>query len=152
MSGECTDAKLILVPVTGDAHSDDAFRRACRMARQSKAQLHAIHVIEVPMDRTLEHEDAQATDGSEKILARIEAIASSEKYKHLQARSLRARHAGPAVVLEAEDRKMDAVILSVPYKRRFGSCSMGATASYVFDNAPCRVILWREPTPVLAEF
>ena len=60
------------------------------------------------------------------------------------------RHAGPAVVLEAEDRNMDAVILSVPYKRRFGSCSMGATASYVFDNAPCRVILWREPTPVIA--
>jgi nucleotide-binding universal stress UspA family protein len=104
------------------------------------------------MDRPLEYEDAQATDRSEKILARMEAIASSEKYRHLQARSLRARHAGPAVVLEAEDRKMDAVILSVPFKRRFGSCGMGATASYVFDNASCRVILWREPTPVLAEF
>lgn len=150
MSGIKLDAKRILVPVNGDPASEHTFRWACQLARQSKAQLHAVYVIEVPLGLPLESENAQATDMGEAILAGIEAIGAEEKCKDLIAKSLRARHAGPAIVMEAEDRQMDAVIMGVPYRRRFGSCTMGATASYIFDNSPCQVIFWRERAPVPA--
>ncbi|MCI0859257.1 MAG: universal stress protein, partial [Chloroflexi bacterium] len=88
----------------------------------------------------------------ERVLARIEAVAAEEKCKDVKAKILRARHAGPAIVMETEDRHMEAVILGIPYRRRFGSCSLGSTATYVFNNASCQVIFWREraPAPLFA--
>jgi len=114
------------------------------MARESKTELHAVYVIEVPLELSLESEISSDINKGEEILARIEAIASEEKYKGLQARFLRARQAGPAVVLESEDRFMDLLIVGVPYTRRFGSCVLGTTASYIFNNSSCQVMFWRE--------
>ena len=147
MSGVKLDANRILVPVNGDKVSERIFRWACQLARQSKAHIHAVYVIEVPLDMRLVSEIAEASDRGEEILARMEAIAAEEKVKDVHAMALRARHAGPAIVIEAEDRKMDAVMLGVPYRRRFGSCTLGSTASYIFNNAPCQVIFWRERAP-----
>ena len=117
------------------------------MARESKTELHAVYVIEVPLELSLESEISSDINKGEEILARIEAIASEEKYKGLQARFLRARQAGPAVVLESENRFMDLMIVGVPYIRRFGSCVLGTTASYIFNNSSCQVMFWREQAP-----
>jgi hypothetical protein len=95
------------------------------MARESKTELHAVYVIEVPLELSLESEISSDINKGEEILARIEAIASEEKYKGLQARFLRARQAGPAVVLESEDRFMDLLVVGVPYNRRFGCRQIG---------------------------
>ena len=138
------DAKRLLVPVNGKSYSERTFRWACQMARESKTELHAVYVIEVPLELSLESEISSDINKGEEILARIEAIASEEKYKGLQARFLRARQAGPAVVLESEDRFMDLLIVGIPYIRRFGSCVLGTTASYIFNNSSCQVMFWRE--------
>ena len=141
------DAKRLLVPVNGKSYSERTFRWACQMARESKTELHAVYVIEVPLSQSLESEIASDINKGEEILARIEAIASEEKYKGLQARFLRSRQAGPAVVLESEERFMDLLIVGIPYNRRFGCCIMGATASHIFHNASCQVMFWREQSP-----
>ena len=141
------DAKRILVPVNGKHYSERTFRWACQMARESKTELHAVYVIEVPLELSLESEISEDINKGEDILARIEAIASEEKYKGLQARFLRARQAGPAMVLESEERFMDLMIVGVPYHRQFGSCTLGATSSYIFHNASCQVMFWREQAP-----
>ena len=141
------DAKRILVPVNGKPYSERTFRWACQMARESKTELHAVYVIEVPLELSLESENSEDINKGEEILARIEAIASEEKYKGLQARLLRARQAGTAVVLESEERFMDLLIVGVPYQRRFGSSILGTTASYIFHNASCQVMFWRERAP-----
>ena len=143
------DAKKLLVPVNGKSYSDRTFRWACQMARESKTELHAVYVIEVPLALSLESEISSDINKGEEILAKIEAIASEEKYKDLNARFLRARQAGPAVVLESEERFMDLLIVGVPYNRRFGSCLLGTTASYIFHNASCQVMFWREQGPSL---
>ncbi len=145
------DAKRILVPVNGKPYSERTFRLACQMAREAKTELHAVYVIEVPLELSLESEISEDINTGEEILSRIEAIASEEKYKGLQARFLRARQAGPAVVLESEERFMDLLIVAVPYQRRFGACTFGATSSYIFHNATCQVMFWREraPSPIL---
>ncbi len=141
------DAKRLLVPVNGKSYSERTFRWACQMARESKTELHAVYVIEVPLELSLESENSEDINKGEEILARIEAIASEEKYKGLQARFLRARQAGPAIVVESEDRFMDLLIVGVPYNRKFGSCTFGTTASYIFHNASCQVMFWREQAP-----
>ena len=142
------DANKILVPVYGDAVSERTFRWACQTAKESKAELHAVYVIEVPLDLPMEAEITSDVNRGEEILTRIEAIASQEKYKNLQAKYMRARHAGSAIVQETQDRNMDMLIMGIPYRRRFGSCGMGSTADYIFHNAECQVILWRDPAPV----
>ncbi len=139
--------KRILVPVSGDEVSEHAFRWVCQMSRHSKAQIHAVHVIEVPMDLPLETQDPHAVDQGEAVLARMEAIGHEEKCKDVHARSLRARHVGPAIVMEAEERGMDAVVLGIPYRRKFGSCRMGDTANYIFENASCQVVFSRASAP-----
>lgn len=144
------DANKILVPVNGDTVSERTFRWACQTAKESKAELHAIYVIEVPLDLPLEAEITQDVNRGEDILTRIEAIASQEKYKNVQAKYVRARDAGPAIVLETQDRNMDMLIMGIPYRRRFGSCGMGPTGEYIFHNAECQVILWRDPASVPA--
>ena len=99
----------------------------------------------------MEAEITEDINRGEDILARIESIASEEKCKHMQARFLRARHPGPAIVLEAEDRQVDLIIMGIPYRQRLGSWDMGSTAEYIFHNAACQMILWRQsaPSPVL---
>ena len=144
------DAKRILVPVNGKPYSERSFRWACQIARESKTELHAVYVIEVPLALSLESEISDDINKGEEILTRIEAIASEEKYKGLQARFLRARQAGPAVVAESENKFMDLLIVGVPYKRQFGECSLGSTASYIFHNVSCQIMLSREqgPSPI----
>ena len=139
------NANRILVPVNGDQASENTFRWACQIAKESKAELHAVYVIEVPLDLPMEAEITEYVTQGEEILARVEAISSEEKCKNVQAKILRARHAGPAIVMETEDRHMDLVIMGIPYRRRFGSCDMGDTAGYIFHNATCQIIFWREP-------
>ena len=129
------NAKRILVPVNGKPYSERSFRWACQIAREAKTELHAVYVIEVPLGLSLESEISDDLNKGEEILARIEAIASEEKYKDLQARFLRARQAGPAIVAESENKFMDLLIVGVPYNRLFGECSMGSTSSYIFHNA-----------------
>ena len=141
------DAKRILVPVNGKPYSERTFRWACQIAREAKTELHAVYVIEVPLALSLESEISDDINKGEEILARIEAIASEEKYKGLQGRFLRARQAGPAVVTESENKFIDLLIVGIPYNRRYGECSMGHTASFIFHNAPCQITLSREQAP-----
>ena len=125
------DTKRILVPVNGAPDSERTFRWACRLAREAKAELHALFVIEVPLELPLEAESSAAVSDGEEIQARIEAIGAEEKVKGLQANFLRARHAGPAIVMEAEDRVMDLMILGIPYRKRFGASTLGPTPTYI---------------------
>ena len=138
------DAKRILVPVDGGEISERALRWACQAAKESKAELYAVYVIEVPLDLPLEAEITEDVNRGEELLTRVEAIGAQAKFKGVQAKYMRARDAGPAIVLETQDRDMDMVIMGIPYKRHFGTCDMGSTASYIFHNAACQVILWRD--------
>jgi nucleotide-binding universal stress UspA family protein len=144
-----TNGKRILVPVNGIPASQDAFRWACQLARQTKAELHSVYVYEVPLEFPLNTEVIQENPEGEEVLAQIEAIAGEEKWR-VQAQLLQARRAGPAIALEAEDRQMEMIILGVPYRNRLGSGILGSTASYLLGHAPCMLILRREPLPSLS--
>jgi nucleotide-binding universal stress UspA family protein len=135
------NTKSILVPVNGDRAGESAFRLACRLARESKAKLHAVHVIEVNHELPL---DAEVDPShAERALDRIETLSREEKYK-VEAQCLQARSAGPAIVEEASQRGAELIVVGIGYKHRMGRFTVGETASYLLGNAHCPVILWRE--------
>ena len=142
------DAKRILIPINDSNHSQRAFRWACHMAQDAKAALYAVHVIEVPLSLSLEDEVAEDIDRAEKLLERYEAIAREEGFRDLQARCLRSRQAGAAVVRESEIEQSDLIVVGISYHRSLGQSDLGITGAYIFQHAACQVLLWREPVPV----
>lgn len=144
------DVRNIMVPVTDSLHSERAFRWACQVARSSKARIHALHVIEVPLSLSLEAEITADVDRAERLLTKYEGIAHEEKYRGLDAGCLRARQAGAAIVQEAQVKQTEIIVVGISYNRSMGQCDMGPAASYIFQHAPCQVLLWRDTAPVAA--
>ena len=62
----------------------------------------------------------------------------------MEATLLQARDVGPAVVQEAMERGAQLIVMQMPYKKRFGSFTLGDTIPYILKNAPCQVILCRD--------
>ncbi len=59
---------------------------------------------------------------------------------------LQARDVGAAIVDEASAVGADLLILGLPYRTRFGGdFAIGRTVPYTLKNAPCAVIVIREP-------
>jgi len=136
--------KKALVTVTGSKVDDDAVELACWIAKRNKAKLFVIYVIEVarehPVDAALQTEIAKA----EEVLDRAERIAEKMDFE-AKTELLQAREAGPAVVDLAVQRGVDLILMGMGYKRKFGQFSLGSTTPYVLKNAPCNVMIFREP-------
>jgi len=137
------NGKRILVPVDGSSATDNAFRWACQIAKHSKAELHAIYVEEVPLEFTLDAKFTSEDNPGEHILHNIESIADQEKYK-VKAQLLRARHTAPAIVLDADERNMEMIILGLPSHITFMSSGISNVSRYLLDHSPCQVVIWRE--------
>jgi len=135
----------ILVPVSGSEADEEAVKLACRLAKKNKSKIYAVYVITVkrtlPIDAEIESEIRKA----EGILNHIESVAEEQEYE-VETDLLQAREAAPTIVEEAVERGADLILMGVTYKRRFGQFSLGNTVPYVLKNAPCRVILYHQPT------
>jgi len=135
----------ILVPVSGTDADEEAMKLACRLAKKNKGKVRAVYVITVkrtlPIDAEIESEIRKA----EGILDHVESVAEEQEYE-VETDLLQAREAGPTIVEEAMEREIDLIVMGVKYKRRFGQFSLGDIVPYVLKNAPCRVILYHQPT------
>ena len=137
--------RRILVPVTGTDADDEAIRLACRLAKKNKGTIWAVYAVAVsralPLEANIEPEIVKA----EEILDRAEAIAEDEDFG-IETDLLQSREAGPTIIDEAVERKIDLILMGIQYKRRFGQFSLGNVAPYVLKNTPCRVILYQQYT------
>ena len=135
--------KKILVPVGGTEADDEAIRLACRLAKRNKGKIWAVYVVTVkrtlPLDAEIEPEIRKA----EEVLDHAESIAEEQDYK-IETDLLQAREAGPTIVDEAIERKVDLILMGIRHKRLFGQFSLGSVVPYVLENAPCRVILYHQ--------
>jgi nucleotide-binding universal stress UspA family protein len=128
--------------VNGDQAGFDALALACALAKKGKSTVYAVYVIEVARTLALDAELIADADRGEEILTRAEEIAESLDYK-VEGEILQARDAGHAIVDEAIERDVTAIMMGVPYDRTLGEFNLGQTALYVVKNAPCEVILLR---------
>jgi nucleotide-binding universal stress UspA family protein len=120
----------------------------CQLAKQNSAELVAVHVIEVDWSHELSDEMSAENEAASAILDLAEGIAEHYRVK-LSGDLLQAREVAAALVDEAVELQADAIIVGLPYRKRFGGdFEIGETIPYVFQNAPCQVIVAREPVAV----
>lgn len=139
----------VLAVVDSHTSDDDVVRLAISLLNQQNGHLYILYVIEVDRDFPVDAEIAPETVKGEGVLQRSQELASSHKV-NVQAGILQARRAGLAVVQEAMEKGVDAIVLGVPYESVPGVSIVEAStdvATYVLKNAPCRVILWRDVVP-----
>ena len=86
--------------------------------------------------------EAEARRG-EQLLRRAQEI-GEQLGIGIESQLLQAREAGQAIVDEARDRKVDAIILGIGYKRLIGSFEIGRTADYILKNATSQVWVVRQ--------
>lgn len=138
-----TTPTRILVPVIQSHASFDAVGIAAMLARQRKGHVYVIHVIEVnralPLNAELE---AEARRG-EQLIRRAEEVATQAGHP-VTGTLLQARDAGEAIVEEARDQGVDAIILGLAADRPGGSTLVGHTVEYVLQHATCAVWVVRE--------
>ena len=136
--------KDILVPVDGSPVSLDALALACSLGRRNKGTVYAVYVIEVSRTMPLDAEMTNEARDGENVLADAERLAETLEYSdHVYGELLQARDAGHAIVDEAVERGVAAILMGVSYRQSLGEFELGHTAQYVIKATPCRVILLR---------
>ena len=134
----------ILVATSGNGADEETVKLACDLAKKSKAEVYVVYVIEVkhslPLDAVIEAEIEKA----EKVLTRAEDIAAERDYE-VETDLIQAREAGSAIVDEAMERDVDLILMGLTYKTRFGIFHLGSAIPHVLKEAPCRVLLCRDP-------
>ena len=81
--------------------------------------------------------------GDERILKQMEAVADNHRCM-VEAQLVQARKAGAAVVREAVDRGVDAIVVGTPRNENHGTFSHGDNILYLLRYAPCKVIVVRD--------
>lgn len=135
--------KRVLVALAGTSADPDMLRLVASIAKPAKAEVIGIHVIEVrwnlPLDAVLEPE----LDRGEELLASAKKVASQAGFE-LDTELLQARDAAAAIVDTAVERKVDLVVVAMPYRKRMGRVYVGKTVENVYINAPCAVLAYRQ--------
>ncbi len=138
------DADKVLVSVSGDESDETVVGLACNLWRKKKVEIDIVYIIEVKRALPLDAELEADTQKGEEILRRAERMVREQDCK-TETALLQAREAGPAIVQEAVDRGVDAIVLGLSHKARFGKYATNDTVDYVLKNAPCHVIVYRSP-------
>ena len=133
----------IVVPVNGSSASVDALALACFLAKRNKGTVYAVYVIEVARTMPLDAEMTAEARHGEQVLAEAEQRAEELDFRdNVFGELLQARDSGHAIVDEAVERGVSAIVMGVSYSHGVGD-ELPAAAQYVLKNAPCQVILSR---------
>ena len=137
--------KRVVVALNGGSSDARIVRLAVDATRESKAELIAIHVVEIDWTLPLDADVAGRSEEVQRVLDMAEGIAETARQR-LEPVLLQARDVGAAIVDEAAERGADLIVLGVPFRTRFGGdFAIGRTIPYVLQNAPCTVWVVREP-------
>jgi nucleotide-binding universal stress UspA family protein len=117
----------------------------CQLAKPHKAELVALHVVEVDWTHDLAEDIASSNEQASAVLDLAEGVAEKHQVP-IRAELLQARDVGAAIVDEATELQADLILLGLAYRKKFGGdFALGRTVPYVLQNAPCGVIVVREP-------
>ncbi|MEA2608149.1 MAG: hypothetical protein QOJ75_392 [Chloroflexota bacterium] len=134
-----------VIALNGGPTDSRIVRLVSEQARLTKAELIAVHVLEIDWTLPLDSDVSGATDEVQRVLDSAEGIAEQSKVR-LEPVLLQARDVGAAIVDEAVERDADLLVVGLPYRKRFGGeFAIGRTIPYILQNAPCAVWVVREP-------
>jgi len=132
-----------LVAVSGIPSDQHAVRLAAQMFGSQRGVLYIVHIIEVDRGLPVDSEIRDQTAIGEDLLDSMERIAKPFKCE-VYSELLQSRRAGHAIVHEAAEREVDAIVIGMPHKMKYGKFTLGEAVPYVLEHAPCRVVIWRD--------
>ena len=138
------DVKSILVPSNGSVASYEALAQAISVAKRTRGTAVVVHVIAVRRTSPLDAEMVEEAQRGEEILTEAERLAEELDFQ-VSGELLQAREAGHAIVDEARERQVDAILIGTDYKRPFGEFQLSRTTQYVLKHASCQVWVFRMP-------
>jgi nucleotide-binding universal stress UspA family protein len=137
--------RRVVIAVNGGPSDERIVRIACELARPTKAELVAVHVVEIGWSLPLDADIAARSEDAQRVLDMVEGTVENERMK-AETVLLQARDVGAAIVDEASERGADLLLVGLPYRKRFGGdFAIGRTVPYILKNAPCAVMVIREP-------
>ena len=135
----------VVVALSGGTSDPRILRLVLDLAKPIKAEVVAVHVVEIDWTLPLDADVAQGSEPAQRVLDMAETQAEHAKHP-LEAVLVQARDVGAALVDEAVERDADLLVLGLPYRTRFGGdFAIGRAVPYVLKNAPCRVMVLRQP-------
>ncbi|MBI4055425.1 MAG: universal stress protein [Elusimicrobia bacterium] len=135
--------KKILVPVRG-GRLTGAIQIASRLARDYKATLSAIHVIEVPHSLPLDFFDAVKLARADRILERAQAVAREQGIE-VQTHLLQSRSAAESILQTAKSEGSDLIVLGMHPKQGTGLGGFGKIVEHILKHSGCRVWICTPP-------
>src|SRR5687768_5485868 len=146
-----TPFRKAVLGLNGGPTDEMVIHLGCQLAKLGNGELVAVHVVEVDWRHELSEDMANQNEAASALLDMAEAVAERYKVK-LTGDLLQAREVAAALVDEAVEVGADAIIVGLPYRQRFGGdFAVGDAIPYVFQNAPCQVIVIREPVSSTAQ-
>lgn len=134
-----------VVALNGGPSDERIVRLLAQNARLTKAELIAVHVVEIDWTLPLDSDIASRSEEVQRVLDSAEAVAEAAKVR-LEPVLLQARDVGAAIVDEAVERGADLLVVGLPYRKRFGGeFQIGKTIPYILQNAPSAVWVLRDP-------
>jgi APA family basic amino acid/polyamine antiporter len=130
--------RTILVPIVSGPESHESVDLAARLSAERGATIVALRVIVVPLDQPIDADIHEQELEADHLLDDARATAETYGVRTVD-RIVRHRHAGRAIVEEAERRQAEIVVLGAPRGRHRDI--FGKTVDYVLKNAPCRVMI-----------
>ena len=138
--------KSILVAVDGSDASYNALATVCDIARNSKARISVLHVIEVPRALPLDADLPSEAERGENVLTQAERLCEGHRVK-VRGELVQARQAGVAIVDEATAGDVDAIALGLSFQQQIGRFPLDEVSQYVLEHALCDVWLFRYAPP-----
>lgn len=135
----------IVVPVQGDVMSDRIVALASQMAKFRGAAMDVVYVIEVPYTLPINAAMTDQERTAHDVFVRAAKIADRYDVK-ITKRIERARQAGPGIVQYVQQNNADLLLIGDVARNGRGGTRFARSVEYVFENAPCEVIIDR-PQP-----
>jgi len=134
----------ILVAARGNGVDQVAVELACKIGKKSKAKILIVYVLEVNRSLPIDAIIKPDIEAAEKVLIEAEEYAQDNDFD-VETEIIQAREVGSAIIEVARQNNVDLIVMGLTYKKRFGSFTMGNAVPHVLEDAPCRVLICREP-------
>jgi APA family basic amino acid/polyamine antiporter len=138
----------VLVPMKLGVIGEEMVATAIRLAQEHGGRVVAMHVIRVPLDKSLDAELVEQEERAEASIAEAKLL-GSEHGVEVEGRIVRARAIGQAIVEGARDVDADLVVLGASPRWRRQSRFFSPTVEYVLKKAPCEVLIVAFPPGVI---
>jgi APA family basic amino acid/polyamine antiporter len=140
----------ILVPMKLGIIGEEMLATAIKLASDHGAEVQALHVIRVPLERALEGEMLDEEERAEASIAEAKLL-GAEHGVLVEGVTVRARAIGNAIVARAEEINADLIVLGSAPRWRRQSRFFSPTVDYVLRRAPCEVLIVAFPQSVMDE-